>query len=70
MAAQNVLARRLGPVAGVLVKRAADAAAGSREAFIGHLLADVPAADRDAARAELEASLEPSQFAASWLSGR
>ena len=59
--AQLLLARRLGPVAGVLVRRAADAAGGSRPAFIASLLDGLPEAHRDAARAELEALLPPSQ---------
>ena len=52
-----MLARRLGPVAGVLVKRAADSAGGSRPAFIASLLAEMPALDRAALRAELETLL-------------
>jgi len=60
-AVQQLLARRLGPVAGVLVKRAADMAGGSRPAFIANLLADLPAPHRDTLRAELEALLGPPQ---------
>ena len=59
--AQQVLARRLGPVAGVLVRRAADASGGCAAAFVASLLADVPALQRDALRAELEALLAPPQ---------
>ncbi len=59
--AQHLLARRLGPLAGVIVKRAADAAGGSRPAFIESLLAGLPEAHRAAARAELEALLQPPQ---------
>jgi serine/threonine protein kinase len=56
--AQHLLARRLGPVAGVLVRRAADAAGGSRPEFIARLLAGLPEAHRAVARAELEALLQ------------
>jgi len=54
-AVQHLLARRLGPVAGVLVRRAADAAHGSHPAFIAGLLAELPTPHRDAIRAELDA---------------
>ena len=60
-AAQHLLARRLGPVASVLVKRAADSAGGSLALFVTHLLADLPDPHRAALRAELEALLAPSQ---------
>ena len=61
-AAQHVLARRLGPVAGVLVKRAADTSGGSRHAFVDHLLAALPVAHQQAGlRAELQALLQPPQ---------
>jgi len=60
-AAQHALARRVGPVAGVIVKRAADSAGGSRHAFVDHLLAAVPAAQQAGLRAELEALLPPPQ---------
>ena len=61
-AAQHVLARRLGPVAGVLVKRAADISGGSRHAFVDHLLAALPVAHQQAGlRAELQALLQPPQ---------
>ena len=60
-AAQHVLARRLGPVAAVLVRRAADTAGGSRHAFVDHLLAALPAAQQPALRGELEALLQPPQ---------
>ena len=63
IAAQQLLSRRLGPVAGLLVKRAADAASGSPPAFIANLLADLPGPQRDALRVELEALLEPAQRA-------
>jgi len=56
-AAQQLLARRMGPVASVLVRRAADAAGGSRDAFIASLLAGTPASQQAALRAELEAAL-------------
>ena len=59
--AQHLLARRLGPVAGVLVKRAADMAGGSRPVFVMNLLAEVPGPHRDTFRAELEAVLDPPQ---------
>ena len=61
MLAQHLLARRLGPVAGLLVKRAADMAGGSRPAFVMNLLAEVPGPHRDTFRAELEALLDPPQ---------
>jgi len=60
-AAQHLLARRVGPVASVLVRRAADAAGGSREVFIASLLAGTPASQQAALRAELEAALAPPQ---------
>ena len=61
-AAQHVLARRLGPVAGVLVKRAADTSGGSRHAFVDHLLTALPVLHQQAGlRAELEALLQPPQ---------
>jgi serine/threonine-protein kinase len=60
-AARQLLTRRLGPVAGVLVKRAADACGGSVPAFVASLLAEVPAAQRDALRAELAAVLAAPQ---------
>jgi hypothetical protein len=61
-AAQHVLARRLGPVAGVLVKRAADTSGGSHHAFVDHLIAALPVAHQQAGlRAELEALLQPPQ---------
>ena len=59
--AQHLLARRLGPVAGVLVKRAADLAGGSRPAFISNLLAGMPEPHRAALRTELEGLLAPPQ---------
>jgi len=54
-AAQQLLARRVGPLAGVLVRRAADAAGGAHAAFVANLLAALPEAHRDAVRAELDA---------------
>jgi tRNA A-37 threonylcarbamoyl transferase component Bud32 len=54
---QHLLARRLGPVANVLVKRAADTAGASRSAFITNLLAEMPAPHRAEFRAELDALL-------------
>jgi hypothetical protein len=64
-AAQHLLARRLGPVAGVLVKRAAECAGGSHSAFVAALLAELPEPDRAALRAELQALPVPSQRAES-----
>ena len=64
-AAQHLLARRLGPVAGVLVKRAAEGADGSHAAFVAALLAELPEADRATLRAELEALPVPPQRAES-----
>jgi eukaryotic-like serine/threonine-protein kinase len=64
-AVQQLLAHRLGPLAGALVKRAADTAGGSRPAFIMNLLAETPAAERTALCAELEALLYPPQRAGS-----
>jgi serine/threonine-protein kinase len=58
---QQLLTRTLGPVAGLLVKRAADTAGGSRPAFIMNLLAEVSVPHRAALRAELEALLYPPQ---------
>ena len=60
-AAQHVLARRLGPVAGALVKRAADTSGASRHAFVDHLLAALPLAQQAGLRAELQALLQPPQ---------
>ena len=60
-AVQHLLARRLGPVAAVIVKRAADAAGGSRPAFVDKLLAELPVPQRAAFRAELEALLAAPQ---------
>jgi serine/threonine-protein kinase len=56
-AAQHLLARRVGPVASVLVKRAADTSGGSHPAFIATLVAGVPGPQQAALRAELEAAL-------------
>jgi len=66
-AAQHLLARRLGPVAGVLVKRAAECAGGSHAAFVAALLSELPEPDRATLRAELEALTAPSQQAESGL---
>ena len=60
-AAQHLLARRVGPVASVLVRRAAAIAGGSRQAFIASLLAGTPKSQQAALRAELEAALAPPQ---------
>jgi serine/threonine protein kinase len=56
-AVQQVLARRLGPVAGVMVRRAADAAGASRPAFLASVLAGLAAPHRAALQPELEALL-------------
>ena len=60
-AAQRLLARRLGPVAGVLVKRAAEAAGGSRHAFVDQVVAALPASQQAGVRADLESLLRPPQ---------
>ncbi|MEP6502003.1 MAG: serine/threonine-protein kinase [Betaproteobacteria bacterium] len=60
-AVQHLMTCRMGPVAGVLVRRAADTAGGSRTAFVTALLAEVADRDRAALRAELEALLDPPQ---------
>jgi hypothetical protein len=60
-AVQHLLTRLVGPVAGVLVKRAAEAADGSRPAFVANLLAELPAPQRATVRAELEALVAPPQ---------
>jgi serine/threonine-protein kinase len=57
-AVQQLMTRRVGPVASVIVKRAALTAGGSRPAFTANLLAEVPAAQRDALRVELDALLQ------------
>lgn len=57
-AAQQLLTRRLGPVARVLVRRAADEASGSRPAFIRLLSAELPGAQRSAFQDELTALLD------------
>ena len=57
--AQPLLARRVGPVASVMVRRAADASGGSLRAFIDGLVAGAPGPQQDALRAELEAALVP-----------
>jgi len=62
-AVRDLLTRVLGPVAGVIVKRAAHAAAGSRPGFIDNVLAEVSAPRRPALRADLEALLLPPQSA-------
>ena len=59
--AQQLLARRLGPVATVIARRAADAAGRSRPVFMMNLLAETPADHRAALRAELQALLYPPQ---------
>ena len=58
IAVQHLLARRLGPLAGVLVRRAADAAQGARPAFVASLVAEIPEPQRPAFRAELDAVLD------------
>jgi len=60
-AAQHLLARRVGPVASVMVRRAAEAAGGSRQAFIASLVAGTPGPQQAALRAELEAALAADQ---------
>jgi eukaryotic-like serine/threonine-protein kinase len=62
-AARQVLARRLGPVAGVLVRRTAEAAGASPRAFVAALLAGLSEADRAALRTDLEALAAPIQRA-------
>ena len=57
-AAQQLLARRIGPVASVIVRRAVDAAGGSAQAFVAQLVAGVPVGQRAALRVELEAVLQ------------
>ena len=64
-AVQHLLTHTLGPVAGVLVKRAADAASDSRPAFIANLLEEVAAPGRATLRAELEALVYQPQRVAS-----
>ena len=56
-AVQQLLTRLLGPVASVIVRRAAEMAGGSRPAFVMHLLAELPEPRRAALRTELEALL-------------
>jgi serine/threonine-protein kinase len=60
-AAQHVLARRMGPVAGVLVKRAVDTSGDSRHVFLEHLLAALPVAQQAGLQTELQALLQPPQ---------
>jgi serine/threonine-protein kinase len=60
-AVQQLLARLLGPVASVIIRRATAAAGGSRPAFVMHLLAELPEPRRAAFRAELEALLSAPQ---------
>ncbi|HEY8975969.1 MAG TPA: serine/threonine-protein kinase [Burkholderiaceae bacterium] len=59
--AQQLLARRVGPVASVMVRRAADTAGGSLDVFVANLLAGTSASQQAALRAELEAALAPPQ---------
>ena len=54
---QRLLARQVGPLASTIVRRAADAAGGSRAAFIVNVLVDVPAVQRPVLREALEALL-------------
>ena len=69
-AAQHLLARRVGPVASVLVRRAADTSGGSHAAFIAKLVAGVPAPQQGALRAELEAALAAPQAGADGVKSR
>jgi hypothetical protein len=55
--AQHLLARRVGPVASVMVRRAADTAGGSHATFIATLVAGVPGPLQAALRVELESAL-------------
>ena len=59
--AQQVLSGPLGPLAGMLVKRAAATARGSRSAFIVELLAQLPAPCPATLHAQLEALLSSTQ---------
>jgi len=49
----QVVTRKMGPIARVMVKRAADAAAGNRERFIDALLHAIPEADRWTVQGEI-----------------
>jgi len=49
----QVVTRKMGPIARVMVKRAADAAAGSRERFVDALLHAIPEADRWTVQGEI-----------------
>ena len=49
----QVVTCKMGPIARVMVKRAADAAAGSRERFIDALLHAIPEADRWTVQGEI-----------------
>jgi serine/threonine-protein kinase len=54
-AALELLTRRLGPVARVLVRRAEETASGSRARFVQDLLAQTPAAERSALQKDFDA---------------
>ena len=47
------MTRKMGPIARVMVRRAADAAAGSREQFVHALLHALPEADRWTVQGEI-----------------
>ena len=49
----QVFTRKMGPIARVMVKRAADAAGGSQERFVHLLLEALPEADRWAVQGEI-----------------
>ena len=65
IAAQRLLTRHLGPVADAIVKRAADAAGASGQAFVANLAAALPAPREAALRAQLAALLDRPQRSAS-----
>jgi serine/threonine-protein kinase len=49
----QVVTRKMGPIARVMVKRAADAAGGQRERFVDALLQAIPEADRWTVQGEI-----------------
>ena len=53
-AALQVVTRKMGPIARVMVKRAADGSGGSRERFVQALVEALPEADRRALQGELD----------------
>jgi serine/threonine-protein kinase len=55
--AQHLLARRVGPVASVMVRRASDTSGGSHATFIATLVAGVPGPQQATLRVELESAL-------------